>query len=204
MEQRLNERRSKIRIRHVVKFVVYGSPLTINNLPQSKTMDEIVNKVAQSSLMVFDLEDYYPESHVVEVDISQWLSEGFLLKEADFRAQLKDTDWSKYQDKYVALYCATDAILPAWAFALVAVHLATYALHVVHGTKELAVIAWYEDILKKLDYTDYIDKPVILKGCSKKAVPNQVYTVAIQKLQKVAKSVMFGEACSAVPLYKRK
>jgi hypothetical protein len=68
----------------------------------------------------------------------------------------------------------------------------------------LAVIAWYEDILNKLDYTDYIDKPVILKGCSKKAVPNQVYTVAIQKLQKVAKSVMFGEACSAVPLYKRK
>ena len=84
-------------------------------------MDEIVNKVAQSSLMVFDLEDYYPEGHVVEVDISQWLVEGFLLKEVDFRAQLKSTDWSKYQDKYVALYCATDAILPAWAFALVAV-----------------------------------------------------------------------------------
>ena len=112
-------------------------------------MDEIVNKVAQSSLMVFDLEDYYPDNHVVEVDISQWLVEGFLLKEADFRAQLKDTDWSKYEDKYVALYCATDAILPAWAFALVAVHLTPFALHVIHGTKEMAVIAWYQDILNK-------------------------------------------------------
>jgi hypothetical protein len=171
---------------------------------ETSQMDEIVNKVAQSSLMVFDLEDYYPDNHVVEVDISQWLVEGFLLKEADFRAQLKDTDWSKYEDKYVALYCATDAILPAWTFALVAVHLTPYALQVIHGTKELAVIAWYQDILNKLDYTDYFDKSVILKGCSKKEVPNQVYTVAIQKLQKVAKSVMFGEACSAVPLYKRK
>jgi hypothetical protein len=167
-------------------------------------MDEIVNKVAQSSLMVFDLEDYYPDNHVVEIDISQWLVEGFLLKEADFRAQLKDNDWSKYEDKYVALYCASDAILPAWAFALVAVHVAPYALHVIHGTKELAVIAWYQDILNKLDYTDYFDKPVILKGCAKKAVPNEVYTLAIQQLMKVAKSFMFGEACSAVPLYKRK
>lgn len=167
-------------------------------------MSEIVNKVAQSSLMVFDLEDYYPDNHVVEVDISQWLAEGFLLKEVDFRAKLKETDWSQFEDKYVALFCSTDAILPAWAFALVAVHVAPYALKVIHGNKELATIEWYQDILNKLDYTDYFDKPVILKGCSKKAVPNQVYTIAIQKLQKIAKSVMFGEACSAVPLYKRR
>jgi hypothetical protein len=167
-------------------------------------MDEIVNKVAQSSLMVFDLEDYYPDDHVVGLDISQWLLEGFILKETEFRLQLKNADFTPYQDKYVALYCASDSILPAWAFALVSVHVAPYALQVIHGTKELAVIAWYQDILNKLDYTDYFDKPVILKGCSKKAVPNEVYTLAIQKLMKVAKSVMFGEACSAVPLYKRK
>jgi hypothetical protein len=167
-------------------------------------MDEIVNKVAQSSLMVFDLEDYYPNNHVVCLDISQWLLEGFLLKEADFRQQLKNADFTPYQDKYVALYCATDAILPAWAFALVTVHVAPYALKVIQGSQALATIEWYQDILNKLDYTDYFDKPVILKGCAKKAVPNEVYTLAIQKLQKVAKSVMFGEACSAVPLYKRK
>ena len=164
----------------------------------------IINKVAQSSLVVFDLEDYYPDEHVVDLDVSQWLAEGFLLRETDFRAQLKAMDWTPYEDKYVALYCATDAILPAWAFALVAVHLAPLALKIIHGSKELAIIEWYQDILNKLDYTDYFEKPVILKGCSKKAVPNQVYTLAIQKLIKVSKSVMFGEACSAVPLYKAK
>jgi hypothetical protein len=167
-------------------------------------MEEIINKVAKSSLVVFDLEDYYPDDHVVDLDVSQWLAEGFLLRETDFRAQLKAMDWTPYEDKYVALYCATDAILPAWAFALVAVHLAPLALKIIHGSKELAIIEWYQDILNKLDYTDYFEKPVILKGCSKKAVPNQVYTLAIQKLIKVSKSVMFGEACSAVPLYKVK
>ena len=167
-------------------------------------MEEIVNKVAQSSLMVFDLEDYYPDDHVVDLDVSQWLAEGFILRETDFRSQLKEYDWSPFEDKYVALYCSTDAILPAWAFALVSVHLTPFALKIIHGTKELAIIEWYQDILNKLDYTDYFENPVILKGCSKKAVPNQVYTLAIQKLIKVAKSVMFGEACSAVPLYKSK
>jgi hypothetical protein len=165
-------------------------------------MEEIVNKVAQSSLIVFDLEDYYPDDHVVDLDVSQWLAEGFILREADFRAQLKAMDWTPFEDKYVALYCSTDAILPAWTFALVAVHLAPFALKIIQGTKEIAIIEWYQDILNKLDYTDYFENPVILKGCSKKAVPNQVYTLAIQKLIKVSKSVMFGEACSAVPLYK--
>ena len=164
---------------------------------------EIINKVAQSSLLVFDLEDYFPDEHVVDLDISQWLLEGFLLKESEFRAHLKNYDWTPFQDKYVALYCATDAILPAWTYALVAVHLAPYALKIIHGNKEMAIIDWYHDVLNKLDYTDYFQKPVILKGCSKKAVPNQVYTLAIQKLIKVARSVMFGEACSAVPLFKK-
>ena len=164
---------------------------------------EIINKVAQSSLLVFDLEDYFPDEHVVDLDISQWLLEGFLLKESEFRAHLKNYDWTPFQDKYVALYCNTDAILPAWTYALVAVHLAPYALKIIHGNKELAIIDWYQDVLNKLDYTDYFQKPVILKGCSKKAVPNQVYTLAIQKLIKVARSIMFGEACSAVPLFKK-
>lgn len=166
-------------------------------------MDEIVNKVAQSSLKVFDLEDYFPDDHVVDLDISQWLLEGFILKESDFRDQLKNTDFSIYQDKYVALYCSTDAVLPAWAFTLVTVHLAPFALKIIHGSKQAVIIEWYQDILNKLDYTDYYQKPVILKGCSKKPVPNEVYTLAIQKLMQVSKSVMFGEACSAVPLYKQ-
>jgi hypothetical protein len=167
-------------------------------------MDEIINKVAQSSLMVFDLEEYYPDDYVVDLDISQWLLDGFILKESDFRAQLKNSDFSVYQDKYVALHCSTDAILPAWTFALVSVYLAPFAVKIIHGNKEQTIIDWYQDILNKLDYTDYFQKPVILKGCSKKPVPNQVYTLAVQKLLLVAKSVMFGEACSAVPLFKNK
>lgn len=167
-------------------------------------MDEIINKVAQSSLIVFDLEDYFPNNHVVEVDISQWLFGGFILKETEFREQLKNFDWSIYQDKYVTLYCSQDAILPAWTYALVTVYLSNYALKIVQGKKEIAIIEWYQDVLNKLDYTEYFDKSLILKGCSKQPVPNEVYTLAIQKLIKVAKSVMFGEACSAVPLFKKK
>jgi hypothetical protein len=167
-------------------------------------MGEIVNKVANSSLMVFDLEDYYPDSNVIAVDVSQWLFGGVILKETEFRAKLKTIDWSVYEEKYVALYCSEDAILPAWTYALVAVHLAPFALKVIQGSKELAIIDWYQDILNKLDYTEFFDKPLILKGCSKKEVPNEVYTLAIQKLMKVAKSIMFGEACSAVPLFKKK
>lgn len=168
-------------------------------------MDEIINKVAQSSLKVFDLEDYYPdENHIVGIDISQWLFGGFILKETEFRTHLKQNDWSVYQDQYVYLHCTEDAVLPAWAYSLVTVYLAPYALKIIQGSKETAIIEWYQDILNKVDYSDYFDKPLILKGCSKKQVPNEVYTIAIQKLIKVAKSVMFGEACSAVPLYKRK
>jgi hypothetical protein len=167
-------------------------------------MEEIVNKVANSSLMVFDLEDYYPDSNVIAVDVSQWLFGGVILKETEFRAQLKATDWSLYEDKYVSLHCSEDAILPAWAYSLVTVHLAPFALKVIQGSKELAIIDWYQDILNKLDYSEFFDKPLILKGCSKKEVPNEVYTLAIQKLMKVAKSIMFGEACSAVPLFKKK
>lgn len=166
-------------------------------------MDEIVNKVAQSSLEVFDLEDYFPDDHVVELDISQWLFEGFLLKEKEFREQLKNFDFSIYQDKYVGITCKTDAILPAWTFALVTVYVSQFAIKTIHGNWEETTIEWYKDILSKTDYSFITNKPVILKGCSKKPVPNAVYSIAIQKLMLHAKSIMFGEACSAVPLFKK-
>jgi hypothetical protein len=168
-------------------------------------MEEIVNKVAQSSLMVFDLEDYYPDNnHIAMIDVSEWLFGGFILREDEFRNKLKETDWSVFQDKYVGLYCSEDAVLPAWTYALVAVHVAPFALRVIHGNKNQVIIAWYEDVLQKIDYAEYTEKPIILKGCSKKEVPNEVYTIVIQKLTKVARSIMFGEACSAVPLFKKK
>ncbi len=165
--------------------------------------DEIVNKVANSVLAVFDLEDYYLAGERAQLDISQWLHEGILLKEKDFRAALLSHDWSQYQNQYVAVYCSPDVIIPAWASILVTSHLIPFAKRIVFGTVEDLETALYQESLPKLDYSQYENKPVILKGCSKKPVPRSAYLLAIQHLQPVAKSIMYGEACSAVPLYKK-
>lgn len=165
--------------------------------------EEIINKVANSVLEVFDLEDYYPKGIRTQIDISQWLYEGFLLKEKEFREALKAHDWSQYQNHFVAIHCVTDAIIPAWASVLVTTHVAPFAQKVVLGTITDLETSLYQDILSKIDYSKYLDKPVILKGCSKKPVPESAYIFAIQQLQRVAKSVMYGEACSAVPLFKK-
>jgi hypothetical protein len=165
-------------------------------------MEEIINKVANSVLEVFDLEYYYPKGARVQIDISQWLLEGFLLKEKDFREHLKNHDWAQYQDQFVAINCSTDAIVPAWASILVAVQLTPFAKKVINGTIEDLEASLYEEILSKIDYSTYKNKPVILKGCSKKPVPMRAYILAITNLQPFAKSIKYGEACSAVPLYK--
>jgi hypothetical protein len=165
-------------------------------------MDEIINKVANSSLEVFDLEDYYPNGTRKQIDISQWLYEGYILREKDFRDALKKVDWEQYQNQYVAIHCSTDAIIPAWASILVTTYVSPYAKKVVLGKISDLETAIYQEILSNIDYTKYQDKPVILKGCSKKPVPESAYIEAIQHLQKVAKSIMYGEACSAVPLFK--
>lgn len=165
--------------------------------------DEIINKVANSVLEVFDLEDYYQNGIRTQIDISQWLYEGFLLKEKDFREALKNHDWSQYQDHYVAVNCSTDAIIPAWASILVTVYATPFAKKIVSGNFEDIETALYQEKLPTVDYSVYKDKPVILKGCSKKPVPQSAYLLAIQYLQPLAKSIMYGEACSAVPLFKK-
>jgi hypothetical protein len=166
-------------------------------------MDEIVNKGTNSVLEVFDLEDYYPIGIRTQLDISQWLLDGFLLKEKDFREALKIHDWSQFQNHFVAIHCSTDAIIPAWASILVTVYLSPFAKKVVVGNFIDLETSLYQEILPTLDYSKYQDKPIILKGCSKKPVPESAYIMAIQKLQPFAKSIMYGEACSAVPLYKK-
>jgi hypothetical protein len=166
-------------------------------------MEEIVNKVANSVLEVFDLEDYYPKGTRTQIDISQWLLDGFLLREKDFREALKNHDWQQYQDKYVAVFCSTGAIVPAWAKILVTIHAAPFAKKVVNGSLDDLETALYQEILPALDYSQYENKPVILKGCSKKPVPESAYILAVQYLWPFAKSIMYGEACSAVPLYKK-
>jgi hypothetical protein len=164
---------------------------------------EIINKVANSALEVFDLEDYYPTGIRTQIDISQWLYEGVLLKEKDFREALKNHDWTQYQGHFVAINCSTDAIIPAWASILVVSNAFPFVGKAVLGNLSDLESSMYQDILSKIDYSVYQDKPIILKGCSKKPVPESAYILAIQKLQLVAKSIMYGEACSAVPLYKK-
>ncbi|MEZ7498324.1 DUF2480 family protein [Flavobacterium sp. Arc3] len=167
-------------------------------------MEEIINKVANSALEVFDLEDYYPKGIRSQVDISQWLLEGFLLKEKDFREHLKNHDWTQYQDQFVAVNCSTDAIVPAWASILVTIQLAPYAKKITNGNIDDLNAALYEELLAKIDYSAYANKSIIIKGCSQKPVPMRAYVLAAQNLQPFARSIMYGEACSAVPLYKAK
>ncbi|MDO4727816.1 MAG: DUF2480 family protein [Bacteroidota bacterium] len=165
---------------------------------------EIVNRVANSSLQIFDLEDFYPKDNIVGIDISVWLFEGVILKEKEFRSALLAHDWTQYQKANVYLYCSTDAIIPAWTYTLVATFLSPYALNIRIGTKNELIEALYVRILNELDYSVYQDKLVLIKGCAKYDIPQNAYVLACQKMIKHAKSVMYGEACSTVPLYKRK
>ena len=165
--------------------------------------EEIVNRVAQSKLITFNLEDYYPKGQRFLFDISQWLYEGFVLREKEFRDEAKTHDWSQYQDQYVALNCSTDAIVPAWAYMLISTYLEPYAKRVVIGDLENLESHIYQEVIDRLDVSDLKDKPVIVKGCSHKPVPKNAYVFLINKLQPVVKSLMYGEACSSVPLYKK-
>ncbi|MCL6266772.1 DUF2480 family protein [Flagellimonas myxillae] len=166
--------------------------------------EEIRNRVAESKLITFDLEDLYQEGRREVVDIKDWLHEGLILREKEFRTHLDEQDWSNYQDTYVALTCSTDAIVPGWAYMLVTSKLAPFAKKVVVGNLETLEASLYQEQLSQLDLEPYKDKPVIIKGCSNKPVPENAYIFAMTQIQQVAKSVMYGEACSAVPLYKRK
>ncbi len=166
--------------------------------------DDIINRVANSKLVTIDLEDYYPEGKRVLFDIKDWLFEGFVLREKVFRSYASEFDWSQYQECYVALTCSTDAIIPAWAFMLLSIHLEPFAAQVVIGDLEVLETAVYQNIIDNLDVSEYTNKPIIIKGCSKKPVPQNAYIMLATKLKPIAKSIMYGEACSSVPLFKSK
>ncbi|WP_100613459.1 DUF2480 family protein [Confluentibacter citreus] len=166
--------------------------------------EDIINRVANSQLVTVDLEDYYPKGSRILFDIKDWLLEGLVLREKDFREQVSQHDWSQYQGTYVALTCSTDAIIPAWAFMLISIHLQPFAKKTIIGDLESLETSIYQDIINNLDVSAFQDKPLIIKGCSKKPVPQNAYIMLSNKLKPVAKSIMYGEACSSVPLYKRK
>jgi len=166
---------------------------------------EIKNKVAENTnLITFDLEDYYVAGNRIQVDISQWLDQGFILREKEFRASLDNHDWEQYKDSYVAVHCSTDAIVPVWAFMLFVVRISPFVKKVVIGGLEALEISLYDEVLATIDILPYQDKFVIIKGCSNKPVPQSAYLNITNRLIGVSKSVMYGEACSSVPLYRRK
>lgn len=168
-------------------------------------MGDIRNKVAENTkLITFDLEDYYVSGQRVQVDISQWLDQGFILREKEFRAALDNHNWEQYQNCYVAVNCSTDAIVPAWAFMLFTVKIAPFSKKVVIGELEDLETSLYETAITTIDLAPYHEKFVIIKGCAHKPVPQSAYVNITSKLITVAKSVMYGEACSSVPLYRKK
>lgn len=164
---------------------------------------KIVNRVANSQLKTIDLEELYPQGTRVVIDIKKWLFQELILKEAEFREHLKNYNWEQYKNQYVALNCSSDAIIPSWAFMLITTYVSPFAKKVVVGNISSLETSIYQDIIADFNIEDYKNKPVIIKGCANKPIPETAYIQLIEKLQPIVKSIMFGEACSTVPLFKR-
>ena len=164
---------------------------------------EIINKIANSKLITIDLEDYYPQGKRVVIDIKNWLFEEIILKEKDFRTSVNEHDWTQYQDNFVALTCSSDAIIPSWAYMLITTNLASFAKKIIVGDLSELETAIFQEIISDLHVDEYKNCPIIIKGCSEKEIPETAYVQLVSKLIPVAKSVMYGEACSTVPLYKK-
>lgn len=166
--------------------------------------ENIINKVAQSGLISFDLADLYPAGERVVYDIKDNLFHGLMLRERDFREFVKGHDWASYTGKHVAIGCSADAIVPTWAYMLLSSKLAPYAASVVFGSLETLETILFENALSKLDLEKYRDQRIVVKGCGDIAVPVSAYTRITVMLEGIAKSVMYGEPCSTVPIFKRK
>lgn len=166
--------------------------------------ENIVNKVAQSGLVTVDLADFAPQGERVIYDIKDNLFQGLILKEKDFREFVKSHDWQQYAGKYVGITCTVDAIVPTWAYMLLANRLAPYAKEVVFGDLTTLEILLYERALEKADLEKYRDQRVVVKGCGDILIPESAFVKFTAQLSTVAKSIMYGEPCSTVPVFKRK
>ncbi|TAH40003.1 MAG: DUF2480 family protein [Bacteroidetes bacterium] len=164
----------------------------------------IVNKVAQSGLITLDLEEMMLPGERVLFDLKSWLFEELILKEKDFREHISRHDWSQYKDKYIALTCSADAIIPTWAFMLIAVQLQAYAKKIVFGNLAALESELFTESIAQLNPEDYKDQRVVIKGCSIRQVPVGAYVELTAFLAPLVKSIMYGEPCSTVPVYKRK
>lgn len=166
-------------------------------------MSEISNRVAASPIISLNMEEFYPREERMGFDVSNYLVERLLLKEKEFRQALKELDWSIYKDKWVAIYCSEDAIVPTWAYMLVCTYLDGLAKGYCVGNLENLEQYIAEQTLRNLPLEEFKDRPVVIKGCSKVSIPLFAYGRLVSLLQKEAKSLMFGEPCSTVPLVKK-
>jgi len=167
-------------------------------------MDEIVNKVANSGLISLDPETLYVEGKRLLFDLKGWLFEELILKEKDFREKLNTHDWSIYQDAFVAITCSADAIIPTWAYMLVASKLQPVARKIVFGDLDKLEEEIFHETIQNLDPEIYRDQRIVIKGCSDKKVPVSAYLDLTAFLKPIAKSVLFGEPCSTVPVFKNR
>lgn len=165
--------------------------------------NEIINRVANSSLVSFDLEEYYPNVDIISFDLANYLWNGLILKEKDFRESLKNTDWTAMKGKLVAVHCSADVIIPTWAFLLVSVHLSQNNINHAYGKPEELLKKEYLKTIESIDFNAFKDAKVVIKGCSKKNVPLEAYVFLSEKMHAVASSIMFGEPCSTVPIWKK-
>lgn len=166
--------------------------------------ESIINRVANSGLVTIDLEQYYHPGERVIYDLKDHLFQGLILREKEFRQSLKETDWTFFKDKNVAIICSADAIVPLWAYMLVAIHLDSYANMVVLGNLDELENRLFQECLAKIRAEEYKDAKVVIKGCSRFSVPGYAYVEITRLLIPYVQSLMFGEPCSTVPLFKRK
>ncbi|MFY7964171.1 MAG: DUF2480 family protein [Chitinophagaceae bacterium] len=164
---------------------------------------EIINKVAESGLITLDLEEFYPKEEVKSFDLKEFLFMGLILKEKDYRLALQNLDWTDFNKKNVHIICTADAIIPMWAYMLAASYLQPVANEIVFGNENRLIESLILMNLSKINIDDYVDKRVVVKGCGELSIPEIVYVEITKKLRPVAKSIMFGEPCSTVPIFKK-
>ncbi len=164
----------------------------------------LVNRVANSGLITIKPEDFYPTQTVANFDLKDYLFQGLILREKDFRSALAEYDWVQHQDQILCVYSSADAIIPVWAYMLVGVYAAPIAAHVYQGTESEFVQHHILQQISSIDPASYQDQRVVIKGCSDKPVSPAIYLEFSRKLQPFAKSIMYGEPCSTVPIFKRK
>ena len=166
--------------------------------------DPIINKVAQKAIVTLDLADFFPKQEdIVVIDLKDYLFKGLILREADFREQVKNTDWSIYQDKYVAIHSSVDAIIPMWAYMVLTAELTPYAKDIANASRGHAVDVFMYRAIEKINAADYAGQRIVIKGCGDRQIDSAAFVYITHRLAGTARAIMYGEPCSMVPVYKK-